>query len=101
MYTWQELVALYHLTTPPWSNLEPRYNICPTDSIDVIINADGQRALVPMRWGLIPNWWKKTLKELRMATFNARSDTIAEKPVFAESFARRRCLIPARATTNG
>ena len=37
MYTWQELVALYHLSTPPWSNLEPRYNLCPTDTINVVV----------------------------------------------------------------
>jgi integrase len=32
---------------------------------------------------------------MRVATFNARSDSIAEKPMFRESFAKRRCLIPA------
>jgi putative SOS response-associated peptidase YedK len=41
------------------------------------------------------SWWKKPLKEMRLATFNARSESVAEKPMFAESFARRRCLIPA------
>jgi putative SOS response-associated peptidase YedK len=49
MYTWQELVALYQLSTPPWSNLEPRTNICPTDTIDVVVRGDDERALVPMR----------------------------------------------------
>jgi putative SOS response-associated peptidase YedK len=63
VHTWQELVALYHLSTPPWSNLEPRYNICPTDTIDVVVRGDDERALVPMRWGLIPSWWKRPLKE--------------------------------------
>jgi putative SOS response-associated peptidase YedK len=48
-----------------------------------------------MRWGLIPGWWKKPLKEMRVATFNARSDTIASKPMFKDSFLRRRCLMPA------
>jgi hypothetical protein len=33
MYTWQELVALCRLSTPPWSNLEPRTNACATDTI--------------------------------------------------------------------
>ena len=47
------------------------------------------------RWGLVPGWWKKSLKEMRVATFNARSDTIADKPMFRDSFKRRRCLIPA------
>jgi hypothetical protein len=33
-YTWQELVALYRLTVPA-INLQPRYNIAPTTTIDV------------------------------------------------------------------
>jgi len=95
MYTWQELVELYQLTMAAPSNLEPRYNICPTDAVDVVIFGDGARSLVPMRWGLIPTWWKKPIKDMRLATFNARSESIAEKPMFRDSFERRRCLIPA------
>ena len=30
----------------------------------------------PMRWGLVPRWWNKPLKELRMTTFNARAETV-------------------------
>ena len=48
-----------------------------------------------MRWGLIPGWWKKPLKEMRVAAFNARSDRIATAPMFRDSFQRRRCLMPA------
>jgi putative SOS response-associated peptidase YedK len=47
-----------------------------------------------MRWQLIPPWWKKPLKELP-ATFNARAETITEKPMFRDAFRRTRCLIPA------
>ena len=48
-----------------------------------------------MRWGLNPGWWKKPLKEMRVATFNARAETIAEKPMFRDAFRYRRCLMPA------
>ena len=70
-YTWRELVALYGLTQPAM-NLQPRYNIGPTATIDVLIprNSD-QLALWQMGWGLIPSWWTKTRKELP-STFNAR-----------------------------
>jgi putative SOS response-associated peptidase YedK len=95
MYTWQELVSLYHLSAPAMTNFQPRYNICPTDTIDVVVRGGDDRALVPMRWGLIPAWWNKPLKEMRVATFNARSESIAKKPMFRDSFRTRRCLIPA------
>ena len=50
--------------------------------------------MMPMRWGLVPSWWKKKAKEAP-ATFNARAETVAEKPTFREAFRRSRCLIPA------
>ena len=49
---------------------------------------------MPMRWQLIPRWWKKSLKELP-ATFDARAETVADKPMFRDAFRRSRCLIPA------
>jgi putative SOS response-associated peptidase YedK len=94
--TWREIVALYQLTVPanPERNLPARYNICPTQTIDTVIERDGKRNLVPMRWGLVPPWWKKTAKEAP-STFNARAETVAEKPMFRSAFKRNRCLIPA------
>ena len=40
--------------------------------------------LVPMRWGLIPRWGSKTIKEAKMATatFNARAETVGTKRSF-------------------
>ena len=100
--TWEELVRLYRLTLDqPAQNTRARYNVCPTDPIPTIVEHDGKRECVSMRWGLIPYWWSKPLKELRLATFNARVETVTEKPFFREPFKRRRCLIPASGTTNG
>jgi putative SOS response-associated peptidase YedK len=92
---WAELVALYRLTidAPP-HNLRPRHNVCPTDPVDVVTAEEGKRELIPMRWGLVPRWWSKPLKELRVATFNARAETVETKPVFRDAFKRTRCLIP-------
>jgi putative SOS response-associated peptidase YedK len=92
-YTWRELVELYRLTQPA-RNLRPRYNIAPTTTIDVLRLAEAGPELVPMRWGLIPSWWKKTLKELP-STFNARAETVATKPMFRTAFRRTRCIVPA------
>src|SRR5450830_974548 len=93
-YTWAQIHAMYSLVSSA-SNLQPRFNIGPTTDVDVVIRGEGQRSLVPMRWGLILGWWKKPLKEMRLATFNARAETVAEKPMFRDSFKRRRCLMPA------
>jgi putative SOS response-associated peptidase YedK len=43
---------------------------------------------------LVPRWWHKSIKEIKLATFNARAETITEKPFFREAFKRTRCLIP-------
>ena len=93
--TWEEIVRLYRLTLDQAPvNTRARYNVCPTTTIDTIVSIDGKRELVPMRWGLVPSWWSKSLKELKLATFNARAETVTEKPMFRSAFKRTRCLIP-------
>jgi len=94
--TWPEIVKLYELTMDqPARNTQPRYNVCPTDPVDVVLTQEGKRACISMRWSLIPYWWNKPLKEMRMATFNARAETVTTKPMFREAFPKKRCLIPA------
>jgi SOS response associated peptidase (SRAP) len=86
-------VRLYRLTLDaPARNTQPRYNVCPTTPIDAVIGRDGKRELLSMRWGLVPSWWSKPLKEMKVATFNARVETVAEKPVFRDAFKRSRCV---------
>jgi len=70
--------------------LEPRYNICPSQRIPVIIQQDGLRTLEMLEWGLIPFWAKEPNPMI-----NARAETAAEKPSFRHAFRKRRCLIPA------
>jgi putative SOS response-associated peptidase YedK len=75
--TWAEIVALYRLTLDrPPHNPQPRYNVCPTDPIDVVTEGDCKRDFVRMWWGVVPWWWSKPLNELRAATFNARAETV-------------------------
>jgi putative SOS response-associated peptidase YedK len=94
--TWAEIVKLYRLTLDqPARNTRPRYNICPTTTIDTVVSLDGKRSLVPMRWGLIPGWWSKPLKEMKLATFNARAETVATRPMFRDAFKSKRLLIAA------
>ena len=93
-YTWSEVLQFLRVFGPP-RNLQPHYNIAPTMTVDVIrLDKDGKRELVPMRWGLIPAWWAKSLKEIP-ATFNARAESVADKPMFRDAFKGQRCIIPA------
>jgi putative SOS response-associated peptidase YedK len=55
-YTWREIHRLYSLTSPA-SNLQPSYNVCPTDTVNVVTSQDGKRILQPMRWGLVLTRW--------------------------------------------
>jgi putative SOS response-associated peptidase YedK len=71
--------------------LEKSWNVAPTDPVYVIATRDGQRRLGSMKWGLVPHWAKDT----KSIHINARSETIANTPAFRDSFARKRCLIPA------
>ena len=93
-YTWQQVNEFLSVIGAPL-NLRPRYNIAPTTEIDVVrLDQQDQRELVRMRWGLVPGWWSKPLKEVP-ATFNARAETVAQKPMFRNAFTQRRCIIPA------
>ena len=92
-YTWAEVQAFLELRYPA-RNLRPHYNLAPTDTIEVARLGVGGRELIPMRWGLVPTWREKPLKELP-ATFNARAETVAVKAMFQSAFKSRRCIIPA------
>jgi SOS response associated peptidase (SRAP)/Phage integrase family len=84
-YTWSEVLQFLRVFGPA-RNLQPHYNIAPTMTVDVIrLDESGNRELVPMRWGLIPAWWVKSLKEIT-ATFNARAESVADKPMFRDAF---------------
>ena len=100
-YTWADIHRLYRLTSPA-SNVQPSYNVCPTDTVNVVTSFQDTHILQPMRWGLIPRWWSKPLKDLvRLSTFNARVETVTTKPFFREAFKRTRCITLRPAITNG
>jgi putative SOS response-associated peptidase YedK len=42
--TWPEIVKMYRLTLDTLArNTQPRYNICPTTTIDTVIEREGAR----------------------------------------------------------
>ena len=92
-YTWDEIHGLFEVAGAA-RNLRARYNIAPTTEVDAVVDRGQGREVASMRWGLVPAWWKKGLKEVP-ATFNARAETVASKPMFRDAFRRRRCIVPA------
>jgi putative SOS response-associated peptidase YedK len=68
-------------------------NISPGQQIAAVIRMDNQNSLVNFRWGLIPSWSKDPSIGSRM--FNARAESVSEKPSFRNAFKKRRCLIVA------
>ncbi|HET9260230.1 MAG TPA: SOS response-associated peptidase [Acidimicrobiia bacterium] len=71
--------------------LTKSWNVAPTDPVYVIAERDGERRLGSMHWGLVPHWAKDT----KTIHINARAETVATTRAFRDSFARKRCLIPA------
>jgi putative SOS response-associated peptidase YedK len=94
--TWEQIHALYKLSDnlyPVKSNLQPRYNIAPTqDVMFVHLDKEGNLELDEGRWWLVP-WFAKELPKAAM--FNARIETVDSSGAFREGFKSRRCLIPA------
>src|SRR5258708_1844050 len=73
----------------------PRHNIAPTQPVPVIILENGVRHFRLMRCGLLPGW----VEDPRQFSvqFNARAETVMEKPAFSNAMKRWRYLIPADA----
>ena len=51
------------------------------------------RTVQNLRWGLVPHWMNDDQPERRI--FNARAETLHQKPAFRESLIERRCIVPA------
>jgi putative SOS response-associated peptidase YedK len=55
----------------------------------------GERELVLMRWGLVPQFARALSDFPGSSTINARADALLDKPMWRIPFETRRCLIPA------
>ncbi|TAN03161.1 MAG: SOS response-associated peptidase [Rhodanobacteraceae bacterium] len=83
----------------PWPELagelqemNPRYNLAPTQRAAVVLDEAGKAVVRKLRWGLLPRWIKDTKQSYSM--INARIETVATKPAYRAAFKSRRCLIP-------
>ena len=72
----------------------PRWNIPPTSPILTVLSDGDARAARMMRWGLTPSRSGNSRSAPRLL-FNARAETVDQRPIFRNAFATRRCLVPA------
>ncbi len=92
-----DLVASFGVNEILTEELEPSYNVAPTDTVPLIVErraADGNgmsRQLLTARWGLVPSWSKDPKSGARL--INARRETVTEKPSFRKAAANRRGLV--------
>ena len=71
-------------------DFEPRYNAAPGQTLPVITDEEPDE-IRRLEWGLVPRW----ADDATESYINARSETVREKPAFAEPYGERRCLVPA------
>lgn len=71
----------------------PEYNIAPSQPVLILVNRDGEKQLRLCRWGFVPPGSKAP--PVGKTLINARAETVAAKPSFADAFRDSRCLIIA------
>jgi putative SOS response-associated peptidase YedK len=89
-----DICSAFGLSHFPWA---PRFNIAPTQVVPLLcapLTAAGPPERRDARWGLIPRWAVEA-SDFKMLLFNARSETIAEKPAFRDAARNVRCALPA------
>jgi len=89
---YDELKKIFDLIDCQMSQLEPRYNIAPTQQVPVVRNNGDHNSLSLLNWGLIPSWSKDPASGSHL--INARSEAVTEKPSFKHAIKYNRCIIP-------
>jgi putative SOS response-associated peptidase YedK len=92
-YSLSRELERYFNAMPPSFDIQPSYNVAPTQEIPVIVQHEDARHIRKRHWGLVPFWAKDISIGSRM--INARVETLSSKPAFKAALKHRRCLIPA------
>lgn len=93
-----DLVAELEAEAEASLELRASYNVAPTTDVPIVLERiiDGKlhRQVHVAKWGLVPGWAKDPAVGVR--AFNARSETVAEKPTFRAAIKSRRCGVPVQ-----
>ena len=74
-------------------DIEPRYNIAPTETVPVILQQDKQIQVSGMRWWLVPHWSQGP--STKYAMFNARRESLLKSRAYAQPYHSQRGILPA------
>jgi putative SOS response-associated peptidase YedK len=91
-YTWEQVREFLDLRFPDELGLRETYNVAPTHRAPIVRLRGADRELELATWGLVPPWADDPAVGVKM--FNARAETVAEKPAYREAYRRRRCVVP-------
>ncbi|WP_104053999.1 MULTISPECIES: SOS response-associated peptidase [unclassified Arthrobacter] len=101
--TTADLVAEAEAEADAFLELRSSWNVAPTSDVPVVLErfvGERQqerrrvRQVHVARWGLVPGWAKDASAGVR--AFNARSETVLEKPTFRDAVVSRRCAVPVQ-----
>ena len=94
-----KFITMLHLNRHEALAEDGPLKVAPSVSAPVIVqnSEDGSLGVMPMRFGLVPFWYRGSLAEWKASTFNARLEDAASKPVFKGAWAYRHCVVPAEA----
>ncbi len=77
----------------PEEKFTPKYNVAPTAALWGVALSRTALTLEPMQWGYIPPWAKEG--QFKRPLFNARAESVWEKPSFKNLIRRYRGIVPA------
>jgi len=93
-----DLVAELEAEADASLELRASYNVAPTTDVPIVLErlVDGEvhRQVHVAKWGLVPRWAKDAAVGVR--AFNARTETVLEKPTFRAAIKSKRCAVPVQ-----
>lgn len=95
LYQTGQLPDRFKVSDKAAKNLKPRYNIAPSQLVPIILDQDGKRELVEMKWGFMSPWMKDSKDMFKYKMFNTRSEGVFEKPTWKKAIRFQRCLVPS------
>ncbi len=86
------LINEFKITSDDHLDDEIKVRAFPHQAFPVIIQEDNTNKIKVMNYSLIPSWSK--VSKPKFATYNARVETIDEKPTWIKPLETSRCLVP-------